>query len=89
MLHIKVLGPGCYNCQRVEQTAKAVVQELGLEATFQKVTRWDEIMQDNILATPGLVVNGKAVCSGRVPTKAEITTWLTTAEMESPPSEGR
>lgn len=83
MLHIKVLGPGCYNCHRVEQVAKAVIQELGLEATFQKVTRWDEIMKYNILATPGLVVNGKVVCSGRVPTKAEVTTWLTTAEMES------
>jgi small redox-active disulfide protein 2 len=83
VLHIKVLGPGCANCQRVEQTAKAVVQELGLEAIFQKVTRWDEIMKYNILATPGLVVNGKVVCSGRVPTKAEVTTWLTTAEMES------
>lgn len=83
MLRIKVLGPGCANCQRVEQLAKAVVQELGLEATFQKVTRWDEIMKYNILATPGLVVNDKVVCFGRVPTKAEVTTWLTTAEMES------
>lgn len=83
MLRIKVLGPGCANCQRLEQLAKAVVQELGLEATFQKVTRWDEIMKYNVLATPGLVVNEKVVCFGRVPTKAEVTTWLTTAEMES------
>ena len=83
MLHIKVLGPGCANCQRVEQTAKAVAAELGLEATFQKVTRMDDIMKYPILATPGLVVNEKVVCSGRVPAKAEVTTWLTTAEMQA------
>jgi small redox-active disulfide protein 2 len=73
------LGPGCANCQRVEQLAKAAAQEVGLEATFQKITRMDEIMTYPILATPGLVVNEKVVCSGRVPTKAEVTTWLTTA----------
>ncbi len=83
MLSIKILGTGCPNCQRLERTAKEVVEELGLEATFLKVTRMDEIMKYPILATPGLVVNEKVVCSGRVPTKAEVTTWLTTAAMET------
>ena len=79
MLSIKVLGSGCANCQRVEQTAKAVAEEIGLEATFQKVTQMSEIMAYGIMATPGLVINEKVVCSGRVPSKAEVTTWLTTA----------
>jgi len=79
MLSIKVLGSGCANCQRVEQTAKAAAEELGLEATFQKVTQMPEIMKYGIMATPGLVINEKVVCSGRVPSKAEVTTWLTTA----------
>jgi len=83
MLSIKILGTGCPNCQRLERTAKEAVEELGLEATFLKVTRMDEIMKYPILATPGLVVNEKVVCSGRVPTKAEVTTWLTTAAMET------
>jgi small redox-active disulfide protein 2 len=83
MLSIKILGTGCPNCQRLERTAKEAVAELGLEATFLKVTRMDEIMKYPILATPGLVVNEKVVCSGRVPTKAEVTTWLTTAAMEA------
>lgn len=82
MLSIKILGTGCPNCQRLERTAKEAVAELGLEATFLKVTRMDEIMKYPILATPGLVVNEKVVCSGRLPTKAEVTTWLTTAAME-------
>lgn len=83
MLSIKILGTGSPNCQRLERTAKEAVEELGLEATFLKVTHMDEIMKYPILATPGLVVNEKVVGSGRVPTKAEVTTWLTTAAMET------
>jgi small redox-active disulfide protein 2 len=79
MLNIKVLGSGCANCQRVEQIAKAAAEEMGLEATFQKVTQINEIMKYDIVTTPGLVINGKVVCSGRVPSKAEVTTWLVTA----------
>lgn len=79
MLNIKILGSGCANCQRVEQTAKAVAEEMGLEATFQHVREYGEIMKYGILSTPGLVVNEKVVCGGRVPSKAEVTTWLTTA----------
>ena len=79
MLNIKVLGSGCANCQRVEQMAKSVAEEIGLEATFQHVRDYGEIMKFGVMTTPGLVVNEKVVCSGRVPTKAEVTTWLTTA----------
>ncbi len=54
--------------------------ELALEeATFQHVTNWDEIMKYPILRTPGLVLDGKVVCSGRIPTKAEVVSWITTA----------
>ncbi len=79
MLSIKVLGPGCANCQKVEQIAKKVVALLSVEATFQKVTEMQEIMKYPILATPGLVVNEKLVCAGRIPSEAEVTTWITTA----------
>lgn len=79
MLTVKVLGSGCPTCRRVEETAKAAAEELGLEATFQKVTKLDEILFYDIVVTPGLVINEKVVCSGRVPSKAEVTTWLVTA----------
>jgi len=79
MLTVKVLGSGCPNCQRVEQTAKAAAKELGLEATFQKVTKINEIMAYDITTTPGLVINEKVVCSGRVPSKSEVTSWLASA----------
>lgn len=79
-MEIVVLGTGCPNCKKVEQVAKDAVAEMALEeAAFRKVTDWDEIMQYNILRTPGLAINGKVVCSGRIPTKAEVISWITTA----------
>ena len=79
MLTIKVLGSGCANCKRVEQIARKVVSDMALEAEIIKVTEYPEIMKYNILSTPGLVVNEKVVSSGRIPTSAEITTWLADA----------
>jgi len=79
MITIKVLGSGCANCKRVEQIANKVVTEMALEAEVIKVTDYADIMAYNILSTPGLVVNEKVVCTGRIPTRAEVTTWLADA----------
>ncbi len=79
MLTIKILGSGCPNCQKVEQIAKRAVATLDVDATFLKVTEMKEIMAYPILATPGLVVNEKLVCAGRIPSEAEVTTWITSA----------
>lgn len=79
-MHIVILGPGCPNCKKVETLTKEAVAELNLDdVTFQKVTDMAEIMKYPILRTPGLVINGKVVCSGRIPTKAEIKEWLMSA----------
>ena len=83
MLNIKVLGSGCENCQKVDAVAHKVAAAMGLEAAFAKVTDWVEIKKYPILATPGLVVNEKLVCAGRIPTEAEVTTWLVNAQMEA------
>ncbi len=79
MISIKVLGPGCANCRKVEQAVKEAVMTLGLEAEVEKVTEYDEILAYDVLATPGLVINGKVVNSGRVPSIAEVTTWIADA----------
>lgn len=77
MLKIKVLGSGCENCKRVEAAARKVVAALAIEAEIEHVTDRDEIKKYPILATPGLVINEKVVCAGRIPSETEITTWLT------------
>ena len=79
MLSIKVLGPGCDNCKKVEKIAHQAVDALGVEAYVEKVTDYAEIHKYPILATPGLVINEKLVCAGRIPNQAEVTTWLTNA----------
>jgi small redox-active disulfide protein 2 len=83
MLTVKVLGSGCENCKKVEGIARKVVTTMGMQAEVIKVTDWDEIRKYPILGTPGLVVNGKVVCAGRIPTEAEVTTWLVNAELET------
>ena len=79
MLTIKVLGPGCANCKRLEQIAHKVVSDLAVEAQIIKVTNYNDIMAYDILSTPGLVINEKVVSSGRIPSPAEVTTWITSA----------
>ncbi len=78
-MKIKILGPGCARCQQLEKAAKEVVRELGIDATVEEVKDIKKIMQYPILTTPGLVIDEKLVCSGRVPTKSEVTTFVTTA----------
>ncbi len=76
MLNIKILGTGCANCKRLEALTRKVVTDLALEAEIEKVTNFDEIMKFPILATPGLVVDGEVLSSGRIPAESEIITWL-------------
>jgi len=76
---IKILGPGCVRCDQVEQITKEVVKELGIDVSLEHVKEVKKIIEYPILHTPGLVLNEELVCSGRVPTKAEVTTFITTA----------
>ncbi|MEJ2486097.1 MAG: thioredoxin family protein [Anaerolineales bacterium] len=79
MLKIKILGTGCPNCKRLEQEARKAVNNLAIEAEFEKVTDYQNIMEYDILSTPGLVINEKVFSSGRIPSQSEIITYLTTA----------
>ena len=79
MLSIKVLGPGCSNCQKVEAAAKSAVASMGVEAEIVKVTDYGQIMSYNLLSTPGLVINEKLVAAARIPKDAEVMTWIADA----------
>ena len=78
-MEIKVLGPGCANCKRLFQEAERAVAQAGVAATLTKVESMEEIAGYGILRTPGLVIDGKVVASGRIPLTPEIVTMITTA----------
>ena len=82
MLNIKILGSGCANCKKLEALTRQAVAQLAIEADVIHVTDFKDIMAYNVMSTPGLVLNEKVVSSGRIPSQAEITTFVTNAMME-------
>ena len=76
MKTIEVLGPGCSNCIRLEKNAREVVAMAGVEAEVIKVTDYRQIMAYGVMSTPGLVIDGKVVSYGRIPSPGDIAEWL-------------
>jgi small redox-active disulfide protein 2 len=75
-MEIKVLGTGCAKCKKLEQLTEKALAELGVEATIEKVEDIYKIMQFGVMSTPGLVIDGKVVLSGRLPKTEELKEWL-------------
>ena len=76
MLTVKILGSGCANCRKLEAIAREAAADAGVEAEFVKVTDIKTIMNFDVLSTPALVIDGKVVSSGRIPSKADVEGWL-------------
>ncbi|MFC2045753.1 thioredoxin family protein [Chloroflexota bacterium] len=79
-MKILVLGAGCAKCDQMKQTVKDVVKELGIEVDVEHTQDINVVMAYSVLTTPGLVINEEVVCSGKVPTKAEVTQFLINAQ---------
>jgi small redox-active disulfide protein 2 len=79
LIQIKVLGPGCPNCEKLEQNMMAVMAELNLPADLEHVRDVKEIACYGVMGNPALVINGKVVAVGRVPSKSQLKEWLKTA----------
>lgn len=73
---VKVLGPGCANCHKLEALAVRGIGELGLDAEIVKVSDYPEIMAYGVMSTPALVIDEKLVLAGRLPSYAEVLTLL-------------
>jgi small redox-active disulfide protein 2 len=73
---IKILGSGCANCANLEKAAREAATELGIDATFEKVTDYGAIVGYGVMRTPALVVDEQLVLSGRVPTAAQVRDLL-------------
>jgi small redox-active disulfide protein 2 len=83
MLTIKILGTGCTNCKRLETETRKAVENLGVEAEFIKVTDYQDIMDYDILSTPGLVINEQVAASGKIPSREELTSLISRALEDS------
>ena len=84
MLNVRILGPGCHKCHAVEQEVVTALETLAheypnTEVTVQHVQDPVEIHKYPILFTPGLVIDEKLVCAGRIPSENEILNWLRAA----------
>lgn len=75
-MNIKILGSGCANCVNLEKVTRQAVDDLGLEASFEKVTDQADIARYGVMRTPGLVVDEEVVLSGRVPSVTQVTKLL-------------
>lgn len=78
-LKIEVLGPGCRSCVSLDKLTNEVVAELGIDAEVTKVEDYAQIASYNVMSTPGLVIDGKVMLSGRVPKAAELRDLLSSA----------
>jgi small redox-active disulfide protein 2 len=79
MKHVKILGSGCASCNQLADAVKAVIASEGIEATVEKIEDLQEIMSYNVMSVPALIVDGKVVCKGRVPSNDELKEMLTAA----------
>ena len=75
-MEIKVLGPGCANCTRLEQEVMQVLTEMELAANIEHVTDIQKIASYGVLGTPALIINGKVKSVGNVPSRDKIAEWL-------------
>lgn len=73
---IKVLGTGCASCVSAEKVVASIVDELNIEAKIVKVTDIEEIMIYDVMRTPAIVIDGKVVLAGKIPSKEDLLPFL-------------
>jgi small redox-active disulfide protein 2 len=79
-MDIKILGSGCPRCEELKKRTINVLVELNIATNVEKVADIKQMMAYGILATPGLVINGKVKCAGRIPRPEEIKSWILEAQ---------
>ncbi len=71
-MEIKILGPGCARCKSLEKTVINSLAELDIAADVSKVEDIMKIMEYGVMSTPALVINGKVVLKGQVPSISQV-----------------
>lgn len=75
-MKIEIFGPGCHRCHDVEKAVMGALSELNISADVEKVKDITKIVDVGIMHTPGLRINGKIKCFGRIPKIEEIKKWI-------------
>ncbi|WP_371817427.1 thioredoxin family protein [Polynucleobacter sp. AP-Nino-20-G2] len=75
-MDIKVLGTGCSNCKATVKLVEEIAKEKGVAITMEKVEDIKDIMTYNIMSTPGVVVDGKVVHTGGIPSRDKVEQWF-------------
>ncbi len=76
VLEIRILGPGCISCDKLEAIVTTVLHKHGIPADIEHVRELDEIWRYGVISTPALVINGRVLCSGRLPSPAQVDNWV-------------
>ncbi len=76
MKKIQVLGSGCRNCENTAQLIARVAEEIGAAVEIEKVTDMAEILRHGVMSTPGVVIDGKVVHAGGIPSPGAVRAWL-------------
>jgi small redox-active disulfide protein 2 len=76
MKDVKVLGSGCANCKATQKLVEEVAKAKGVEIQLEKVEKIQEIMAYGIMSTPGVVIDGKVVHSGGMPSRSKVESWF-------------
>ena len=88
-IRIQVLGPGCFNCDRMEKDVREVLAELKIPGDLSHVTDPADIAKSGVLGVPALVINGRIVCVGTVPDRNRIKQWLLDMKASGECKEGK
>lgn len=75
-LSIRILGPGCVSCNRLNTLIFDILQEMGIAADIEQIHDLDEIWRQGVTMTPALIINGEVKSSGRIPSRATVEEWL-------------
>ncbi|HMM37538.1 MAG TPA: thioredoxin family protein [Desulfovibrio sp.] len=75
-MDIKVLGPGCAKCKEAEKVVREAVAAAGVDASVEKITDFQQMMQYGVMSTPAVVVDGEVKVVGKVPSRDDVLAWI-------------
>lgn len=80
MMRIQIAGPGCINCTKLEDMCREAIHAYHLDAQIERITERQDYSRLGVFATPGLLINGHIISTGRMPAYLTVEKWIKSAE---------